>query len=143
MRTFGTGPWCILLINDVQTPQQNKLILHTYPELVLDALNRLASVKKPQRWVPILMVGVFEVWNTALWFFNQWNNVKNLRLRIEKAILLYKKHALQFNLCIWIQGTDKPTYIHNRWESPILNLTPSNDLVTVKNIRLLEKQRNK
>ncbi len=140
MRPCGVGPWLVMLMNDVDT-DQNKLIVDTYPELCVDAQNCLSSKKKQARWVPIMMVGVFDHWNTALWFFNQWNNVKNLRQRIAKGCVLFQRHCAMYNLCIWIQGTERQEYISKRWESPILEISSPDDHVTVKNIRLTEKQR--
>jgi hypothetical protein len=136
----GIGPWNILLVTDTRS-KQHRLLVHSYPELEMDAMNALQPNKV--RWMPIMMMGPFTEWRACFNMWSEWNKMKQLKTKIENGMTLFNTHKNTLDIYLWIQGESNQNYIANRWESCGIEMPPvlQNDFTTVKSIKLVEKKR--
>lgn len=124
----GLGPWFAALAV-FTSPERKKahVIAHTFPQLVLDALNRGLSSSssfscktsnnnnnKRNRaeedggcWVIILKVGPFERWDHCSAFWLAWTHkTRGVIPRIRRGLELWHQHCARYALRLWAQTKD-------------------------------------
>lgn len=91
---YGHGPWVAALIRDCKT-QLSDIIVHTYPELVVAAINFKNQYQT--QWEVIMCVGIFERLDDCKRYGERWNRNRQLKTRVENGQKLFKKLCAETN----------------------------------------------
>jgi hypothetical protein len=104
---YGHGPWVAALIRDCKT-QLSDIIVHTYPELVVAAIN--FKNQSQTQWEVLMCVGVFVRLDDCKRYGERWNRNRQLKTRVENGQKLFKKLCAETddNYHLWQACSARP-----------------------------------
>jgi hypothetical protein len=109
MLEYGPGPWFVALLQE-SSLQLSEIIIHTYPELIAEAINY--KNRYQTRWNVAQIVGPFTSLQHGQSYKTSWDRSKQLKTRLENGRKLYvKSKAIAPVFHMWSGGTntDVPT----------------------------------
>lgn len=143
MEQYGHGPWQVVLVQDT-VGTVTKIVTHTHIDLLLDAMYEVSKHK--EKWIPLMEVGPFANLKIAKKFAREWTEgARGIDSRLLFGESLFRQYlAGDEQLCLSVLPIPVTTYVSNRqWDRPSLPPSPISFVPSIKQIQMIEKNREK